>query len=198
MSLALAGGFFTTSTTWEDPLLPHLWAGPSLASQSCLTLCDPMDCSLSGSSVRGDSPGKNTGVGCHALLQGILPNQESNLGIVHWKLVTQSCPTLCDSMDCTLSCSSVHGILQARVLEWVAMSFSRGSSWLGFEPRSPTLQADSLPAEAQGKPLSHWRQILYHLSHWLLLLFLAIPPPSDLFKQINFFCLCVQIDVLLP
>ena len=36
--------------------------------QSCLTLCDPMDCSLPGSSVHGDSPGKNTGVGCHALL----------------------------------------------------------------------------------------------------------------------------------
>ena len=41
-----------------------------LVTQSCLTLCDPMDYSLSGSSVHGDSPGKNTGVGCHALLQG--------------------------------------------------------------------------------------------------------------------------------
>ena len=39
-----------------------------LVTQSCLTLCDPMDCSLLGSSVHGDSPGKNTGVGCHALL----------------------------------------------------------------------------------------------------------------------------------
>ena len=40
----------------------------------------------------------------------------------------QSCPTLCDPMDCTLSCSSVHGIFQARVLEWGAIAFSRGSS----------------------------------------------------------------------
>ena len=40
----------------------------------------------------------------------------------------QSCPTLCNPMDCSLACSSVHGILQARVLEWVAISFSRGSS----------------------------------------------------------------------
>ena len=48
--------------------------------QSCLTLCDPMDCSLPGSSVHGDSPGKNPGVGCHALLQGILPTQGSNPG----------------------------------------------------------------------------------------------------------------------
>ena len=45
--------------------------------------------------------------------------------------VSQSCPTLCDPMDCSLPGSSVHGIFQARVLEWVAISFSRGSSWPG-------------------------------------------------------------------
>ena len=43
-------------------------------------------------------------------------------------LVAQSCPTLCDPMDCSPSVSSVHGILQARILEWVAIPFSRGSS----------------------------------------------------------------------
>ena len=46
--------------------------------QSCLTLCDPMDCGLPGSSVHGDSPGKNTGVDCHALFQGIFPTKGSN------------------------------------------------------------------------------------------------------------------------
>ena len=61
--------------------------------------------------------------------------------------VAQSCPTLCDPMDYIL-----HGILQARILEWVAVTFSRGSSNPGIEPRSPSLQADSLPAESQGKP----------------------------------------------
>ena len=60
---------------------------------------------------------------------------------------TKSCPTLCDPMDYT-----VHGILQARILEWVAFSFSRGSSQPRIQPRSPALQADSLPAEPQGKP----------------------------------------------
>ena len=45
-----------------------------------------------------------------------------------WSEVAQSCPTLCDPMDCSLSGSSVHGIFQARVLEWIAISFSRGSS----------------------------------------------------------------------
>ena len=51
-----------------------------LVTQSCLTLCDPMDCSPPGSSVHGDSPGKNTGVGCHFLLWGIFPAQGSNSG----------------------------------------------------------------------------------------------------------------------
>ena len=50
-------------------------------SQLCLTLCNPMDCSPPGSSCLWDSPGKNTGVGCHALFQGIFPTQESNLGL---------------------------------------------------------------------------------------------------------------------
>ena len=61
--------------------------------------------------------------------------------------VAQSCPTLCNSMDYT-----VHGILQARILEWVAFPFSRGSSQPRDLTRSPTLQVDSLPAEPQGKP----------------------------------------------
>ena len=54
---------------------------------SCLTLCDPMDCSLPGSSVHGNSPGQNTGVGCHALLQGIFPTQGSNLGLPHCRRI---------------------------------------------------------------------------------------------------------------
>ena len=61
--------------------------------------------------------------------------------------VAQSCPTLCDPVDCSPPGSSVHGILQARILEWGARPSSRGS-----EPRSPALQADSLPAEPQVKP----------------------------------------------
>jgi len=56
--------------------------------QSYVILCDPMNCSPPGSSVHGDSPGKNTGVGCHALLQGIFLMQESNLHflcLLHWQ-----------------------------------------------------------------------------------------------------------------
>ena len=61
--------------------------------------------------------------------------------------VAQSCLTLCDPMDCSLPGSSVHEIFHSRVLEWVAISFSRGPSWPRVEPRSPVLQADVLPSE---------------------------------------------------
>ena len=63
-----------------------------------------------------DSPGKNTGVGCHFLLQCMKVKSESE--------VAQPCPTLCNPMDCSLPGSSVHGIFQARVLEWNAIAFS--------------------------------------------------------------------------
>ena len=66
--------------------------------------------------------------------------------------VTQLCLTLCDPMDCSLLGSSVHGILQARILEWVAISFFRDLLDPGIEPKSPALQADSLLTEVQGKP----------------------------------------------
>ena len=79
--------------------------------QSCLTLCDPTRLPRPW-----DSPDKNTGVGCHFLLQCIKVKSESE--------VTQACPTLSYPTDCSLPCSSVHGIFQARVLEWVDTAFS--------------------------------------------------------------------------
>ena len=63
--------------------------------------------------------------------------------------IAHSCPTLCNPMDHSRSGFSVHERLQARVLEWVAISLSRVSSHLGIEPRSPALQVDSLPPELQ-------------------------------------------------
>src|SRR5574337_811198 len=63
-----------------------------------------------------DSPGKNTGVGCHFLLQCMKVKSESE--------VAHSCPTLSDPMDCSLPGSSIHGIFQVRVLEWGAIAFS--------------------------------------------------------------------------
>ena len=73
-------------------------------------------------------------------------------------IVAQSCPTLCDPMDCSLPCFSVHGILQVRILEWVTLSSSRGFSQPRMEPRSPALQADSLQSEPP-ECLSRQREI---------------------------------------
>ena len=67
--------------TWASPLL-------GVCAQSHSTLCDPpVDCSLPGSSVHGDSPGKNSGVGCHSLLQGIFPTQGLNPGLPHCRQI---------------------------------------------------------------------------------------------------------------
>ena len=104
---------------------------------------------------------------------------------------------------------TIHGILQAKILEWVAFPFSRGSSEPEIEPRSPTLQTDSLPTEPQGKPkdtgvcswsllqqifptqelnrgLQHWEQILYQLSYQ------GSPPGGRLVVRIQPFYCCGQ------
>ena len=83
--------------------------------QSCPTLCNPIDGSPPGSPVPGILQAKNTGVGCHFLLQCMKVKSESE--------DAQSCPTLSDPMDCSLPGSSIHGIIQARVLEWGAIAF---------------------------------------------------------------------------
>ena len=67
-----------------------------------------------------DSPGKNTGVGWHFLLQCMKVKSENE--------VSQSCPTLSDPMDCSPPGSSVHGIFQARGLEWVVIAFSMATN----------------------------------------------------------------------
>ena len=92
-------------------------AAAAKSLQSCPTLCDPIDIWQS-TRLPGpwDSPGKNTGVGYHFLLQCMKVKGESE--------VAQSCLTLSDPMDCSLPGSSIHGIFQARVLEWGAIECS--------------------------------------------------------------------------
>ena len=107
--ISLTGNLYFLTTFTHPP--------PSAAKslQSCPTLCDPIDSSSPGSPP-WDSPGKNTGVGCHFLLQCMKVKSESE--------VAQLCLTLHDPMDCSLPGSSIHGIFQARVLEWGAIAFS--------------------------------------------------------------------------
>ena len=84
-----------------------------------------------------DSPGKNTGVGCHFLLQCMKVKSERE--------VTQSCLTLRDPMDCSPPGFSVHGIFQARVLEWGASAFSRCYMQIHFFMRFPRAYQSSGP-----------------------------------------------------
>ena len=106
---------------WQEDSLPlcHLRSPEyallllQLSHVSRVRLCDPIDGSPPGSPVPGILPGKNTGVGCHSLLQCMKVKSESE--------VAQLYPTLSDPMDCNLPGSSAHGIFQARVLEWVPL-----------------------------------------------------------------------------
>ena len=138
-----------------------------ICAQLLQTLCDPMEHSPPGSSVHGIFPARilkwvsmpssrgsswprdQTHISCNSC------RSRSIYLLSIREAPTSTCAALClvaqspcDPMDCSPPGSSVHGILQARILEWVAIPFSRGSSW----PRSPTLQVDSLPAEPSGKP----------------------------------------------
>ena len=120
-------------------------------------------------------PGKNTGLGSGSLLQGLFLTQRLNPGLLHFRQilyhlshhihtvlcsVAQTCLTFLDPLDCSPSGSSVHGMSQARILEWVAMPFSRGSS----QPRdesvplvSNTLKTNSLSTEQPGKLYSGYK-----------------------------------------
>ena len=85
-----------------------------------------------------DSPGKNTGVGCHFPLQCMKVKSESE--------VTQSCPTLSDLMDCSLPGSPVHGIFQERVLDWVTMhTIKLAKCYNNKKPELPGLWGKSFP-----------------------------------------------------
>ena len=96
------------------------------------------------------------------------PSSTSSCAV--FSLLAQSCLTLCNPMDYIPLGSPVHGILQARILEWVAMPSSRASSYPGIKPRSPALQADSLPSEPLGKPQpSHTLFLIRHGAvQWLV------------------------------
>ena len=99
-------------------LLIGIAAAAAKSLQSCPTLYDPIDWTMQPTRLPRpwDSPGKNTGVGCHFLLQYMKVKSKNE--------VAQSCPTLCNPMDCSLPGFSIHGIFQTRVLEWDAIASS--------------------------------------------------------------------------
>ena len=92
-----------------------------------------------------DSPGKNTGVGCHFLYRCMEVKSESQ--------VSKSCLTLCDLMDCSLPGSSIHGIFQARVLEWDAIAFSHSDTQ--FSSVTQSCLCDPMSHSTPGLPVHH-------------------------------------------
>ena len=100
----------SSSSSSKEPIYIHDVL--SLVTQLCLTLWDPMDGSLPGSSVHGDSPGHNTAVGCHALLQGIVPTQGSNPALLHYREILYH----------------LSQQRSPRIQQWVANPFSRETS----------------------------------------------------------------------
>ena len=115
----------------------------SSAAQSCPTLCNPMDCSPTGLSVHGDSPGKNTGVGCHTLLQGIFSTQRLNPDLLHFRQTLHWATTLpyCGQ---SIGVSASASVLPMNIqdwfhLEWTAYIFLQ-SKWLSRVFSSTTVQ----------------------------------------------------------
>ena len=124
--------FFFPSFFWPCHMACRILVPLCLVAQLCLILCDPVDCSPPGSSVLGDSPGKNTGVGCHALLQGIFPTRDQTqvfhiAGRFFTIWATREAPKW-KSLCCVQLFATQARILQARILEWVAVPLSMGSS----------------------------------------------------------------------
>ena len=115
-------------STFSPTPPPSLTQPPWASQKACCCCCCCCVTSVVSDSVQphrqqptrvprpGDSPGKNTGVACHCLLQCVKVKSESE--------VAQSCLTLSDPMDCSPPGLSIHGIFQARVLQWVAIAFS--------------------------------------------------------------------------
>ena len=119
-------------------LLGSMWPVLCLVAQSCPTLWDPRGCSPPGSFVQGDFPGKNTRVGCHALLQGSFPTQGSNPDLPHCRRILY------------------HLIYERslRILEGVAYRFSRGTSWPRDRTRVSCIAGGFF--ELPGKPILYY------------------------------------------
>ena len=116
------------------------------AAQLCLTLWDSMDCSPPGSSVHGDSPGKNIGVGCHAFLQGIFPTQGWNPGLPHcreilYQLSHKGSPT------CSRHLCLIHLV---QLVNPPAMQETQFDSWVGKFPWRTEATPVFWPGECYG------------------------------------------------
>ena len=154
----------TSSTYWTTKsFLPSefnafvIWCS---VIQSCPTLRDPMDCSLPGSSVHGDSPGKNTGVGCHFLLQEIFPTQGSNPCLLHLQEIlyhqaTREAPIHNFNWVSLITIYWVLDIVNFMLLSIVLFLFPFKEYWHPWQPVKLNSLCHLVPFEACS-PQSWW------------------------------------------
>ena len=151
----------------------------------------PMNCRPTGSSVHGDSPGKNTGEGCHALLQGIFPTKGLNSDLLHCRRiiyhlshqfspVTQSCTTPCDPMDCSTPGLPVH----CQLPEFTQTRVHRVGD--AIQPSHP-LSSPFPPAFnlSQNQGLFHWVSFSHQVAKLLEFSF-SISPSNEYSGLISF------------
>ena len=99
--------------------------------------------------------------------------------------VAQLCPSFCKPVDCSPPGSSIHGLLQARILEWVAISFSRESSQPGIEPTSPAMQADALTSEPLGMSLPLPKYEIKSIKNFTIALVVTMENTTSLIYQVH-------------
>ena len=133
--------------------------------QSCLTFCDSMDCSLPGSSIHGDSPDKNTGVGCHVLLQGIFSTQASNPGLLHCRHSLLSEPPVKPKNTGVGSLSLLQGIFTTQESNWGLLHCRQILYQLSYQrsPREAVFNLKYIPPQCLFMPANprkgrggHW------------------------------------------
>ena len=143
-----------------------------LVAHSCLTLCDPLDCDPPCSSVHGDSPGKNTGMSCHGLLQGIFPTQGPSPGLPHRRRILhhlshQGSPstTAASSKLVCVTWLVLSNSLRPRGLQLIRLLCPWNSPRKNTGVGCHFFLQGICPTQGSNLALLHCRQILYHLSY---------------------------------
>ena len=155
------------------PLLQ--WAMLCLVTQLCPTLCDPMVCSPPGSSVHGDSPSKNTGVGCRSFLQGIFPTQGSNPGLPHCRRILKPAelPGKCSEQGKLNHIGKLYSYYGQEVRELWSYTHIQRPNWIENPSTNPLVSIFKIHPKSSLFPYYHPSSSHQHLLPGLLPIFVC-------------------------